>query len=351
MTNPEVNAVIEPEDLTFLVEFRDYLNSAASPATGSTIAFSTFVSDRAAGYRSEDARKAYPGYERLALKLRIFVSALGFFSVVATIVVAGLAAYVYWGNAIVSAAAGVYAQEADLQKDIQREQATNETSVAMLSYARAVSHAAEPPDVQLVSRGQTSPDITSAGIIPLCDAFNYVRYNDRLEPAYLTSTQENLCEQEIVLETQLNSFETEIIGWQSILHLSHLVKEDGESNPQLLRIAPHLLSMINGYAIPLLMGFLGSSAFVLRGFLKRLGDRILTTRDIHANTVRIVLGVLSGLAIGFFLGPTGGGSSPTNALGMGINLTAPALAFLAGYAVEVLFKFLDTIAGQAFSVK
>jgi hypothetical protein len=36
---------------------------------------------------------------------------------------------------------------------------------------------------------------------------------------------------------------------------------------------------------------------------------------------------------------------------MGINLTAPALAFLAGYAVEVLFKFLDTIAGQAFSVK
>ncbi len=120
---------------------------------------------------------------------------------------------------------------------------------------------------------------------------------------------------------------------------------------QQLQTAPHLLSMINGYAIPLLMGFLGSSAYVLRGFLKRLGDRLLTTRDIQANAVRIVLGVLSGLAIGFFFGQSGGATSPTNTLGMGINLTAPALAFLAGYAVEVLFKFLDTIAGQAFTVK
>ena len=79
---------------------------------------------------------------------------------------------------------------------------------------------------------------------------------------------------------------------------------------------------------------------------------MLTTRDLQANAVRIVLGILSGLAIGFFLAPSGGGgTSPQNSLGMGINLTAPALAFLAGYAVEVLFKFLDTIAGQAFASK
>ena len=113
MTSSNGNTVVAPGELTFLVELRDYLNSAASPATGSTIAFSTFVSDRAGGFRAEDARKAYPGYRTLARQLRWFVTTISFLALLSTVVLAGLAAYVYWGNAIVNAAANVYTQEAD----------------------------------------------------------------------------------------------------------------------------------------------------------------------------------------------------------------------------------------------
>jgi hypothetical protein len=60
---------------------------------------------------------------------------------------------------------------------------------------------------------------------------------------------------------------------------------------------------------------------------------------------------LSGLAIGFVLTP---GSSPANgAAGLAsvVNVTAPALAFMAGYAVEVVFRFFDFAATQMFPTK
>ncbi len=79
-----------------------------------------------------------------------------------------------------------------------------------------------------------------------------------------------------------------------------------------------------------------------------MGDRLLTPRDLQSHVGRLVLGTLSGVAVSFFLSQTVTNSQANTSLGLGINLGAPALAFLAGYAVEVVFKFLDSIAGQAF---
>jgi hypothetical protein len=115
--------------------------------------------------------------------------------------------------------------------------------------------------------------------------------------------------------------------------------------------AAAFLAVLNGYAIPLLMGFLGSTAYVLRLYLTSMRDRLLNPYFLRSAKVRIALGTLSGLAIGFFLSPGGTAAKSPAELATVVTLSTPALAFLAGYAVEVLFKFIDLIAEQVFQSK
>ncbi len=115
--------------------------------------------------------------------------------------------------------------------------------------------------------------------------------------------------------------------------------------------AAGFLAVLNGYLIPLLMGFLGSTAYVLRLYLTSMRDRLLNPYFLRSARVRVALGTLSGLAIGFFLSPGGTAAKSPAELATVVTLSTPALAFLAGYAVEVLFKFIDLIAEQVFQSK
>ena len=338
-------------DMRFLVEFRDYINSAAYPASGGTIAFSTLVSD--AGQWSSDARVAYPAYRLLASRLRASLRTLRISAMLGTLSVAILGAYVYWGNAVVASASSVTTQQEELAKDIAREEATG---VTRLDYT--LTRLAASTDMnQLASIGGVgvAPAATApSSFLGLCDAIAKTTIFGRPEQVFLSSTQEYLCARYTDLSEQLQDSQLEAANWYSFSR--HLLPYQPKSLPEpatVMRMIPYELSVINGYAIPLLMGFLGSTAYILRSFLQRLGDRVLTTRDLQSNRVRLVLGTVSGLAVGFFLSPSGSGSGSgaTDTLGLGISLTAPALAFLAGYAVDVLFRFLDTLAGRAFAVK
>jgi hypothetical protein len=350
------NAAVEAADLRFLVEFRDYLNSAASPASGSTIAFSTLVSDRAAGHRMIDARLAYPGYSTLAWRLRAFVVGMCAVSLLVTVLVALMGAYVYWGNAIVVSDSSAITEQDELAKDIAREEASGITRLNADDYQTAMTGSLFLPQIVHISGTNAAlagPAATSfAGFLGLCDAITQSSYSGRTVRVFLSSTQEYLCGRSADIQSELADFQTEIKAWFGFEH--HLLPFQSKTmrNPALLmKVAPHLISVVNGYAIPLAMGFLGSAAFILRVFLERLGNRVLTTRDLLSNSVRLVLGFLSGLAVGFFLSPSAGSGAAADSLGLGISLTAPALAFLAGYAVDILFRFLDTLAGRAFTVK
>jgi hypothetical protein len=86
---------------------------------------------------------------------------------------------------------------------------------------------------------------------------------------------------------------------------------------------------------------------VLRRYLRSLGDRLLTPHDLREYWVRIVLGTVCGVVIGFF---TSTGTEAAQGIPT-ISLTAPALAFLAGYGVEVVFRMLDGLAEQIFAAR
>jgi hypothetical protein len=66
------------------------------------------------------------------------------------------------------------------------------------------------------------------------------------------------------------------------------------------RALPAVLAVVRGYVLPVLMGLLGSMTYVLRRYLRNVGDRLLSPRDLRGYVVRLVLGTVFGVAIGFF---------------------------------------------------
>lgn len=93
------------------------------------------------------------------------------------------------------------------------------------------------------------------------------------------------------------------------------------------------LELMQFYILPLLYGLLGASAYVLRNLNTAIRDITYVTESNISYRLRIQLGGLSGLAIGWF--PT------TDSLVSFGSLTPMALAFAMGYNVEILFASMD----------
>jgi len=97
------------------------------------------------------------------------------------------------------------------------------------------------------------------------------------------------------------------------------------------------VTILQTYFLPLLYGFLGTCAYVLRQLTIETRARTFRSEIEIGYWLRISLGVLAGLAVGWFLRP----DPDTDGLIQG--LTPFALSFLAGYSVEVLFAGMDRL--------
>lgn len=93
------------------------------------------------------------------------------------------------------------------------------------------------------------------------------------------------------------------------------------------------LQMIQSNILPLLYGLLGAAAYVLRTLSLRIKNMTYVPTANTGFGLRIQLGALAGLAIGWFYKP--------DALVNGSSLSPFALAFLAGYSVELFFTAMD----------
>ncbi len=290
-----------PADLQFLLELRDFLNGRAEPATGASVAFTTLVTRKSPEARKgkADAERAYPEWVPMARALSRTMMGLLCLAVVITLAIAALAAYIYVGNAKLANLADINAQIKALDEEIFREQAAVPANNAVLYYCADVESVPNPSNpTEMVERFHTVAQLQ------LCARLNDLRRKEDLAYAGLSP-------------------------W--------FPKDD--------RALPAELAVVSGYALPVLMGLLGSMTYVLRRYLRSIGERLLTPRDLREYIVRLVLGTVFGVAIGFFTSASGQTSeqivvAPVSALG------APALAFLAGYGVEAVFRLLDGLADQ-----
>ena len=113
---------------------------------------------------------------------------------------------------------------------------------------------------------------------------------------------------------------------------SQCQEEEDARGTRTLAHARFVLFAFQAYVLPLLYGLLGACTYVLR-MLSRDVRSYSYTPDSHVRyKIRLVLGTLSGLAITWFFEP---GSETLK------SLSPLALAFLAGYSVEILFAAMD----------
>lgn len=95
-----------------------------------------------------------------------------------------------------------------------------------------------------------------------------------------------------------------------------------------------MLRFLASYLLPLLYGLLGGCAFVLRKLSDEIEKYTRETRDRY--TLRLMIGSVAGLAVGWFIRPGSGDVSL-------LSLPPLALAFLAGYGSDLFFALLDKI--------
>lgn len=96
-----------------------------------------------------------------------------------------------------------------------------------------------------------------------------------------------------------------------------------------------VLDTFQGYFLPLLYGLLGAFIFVLRTLMAEIKSMTYTVNSEIKFRLRLTLGALGGMIIGWFLKPDN-----TDSLA---SLSPMALAFLMGYNVDVLFSIMDRL--------
>jgi uncharacterized membrane protein len=93
-----------------------------------------------------------------------------------------------------------------------------------------------------------------------------------------------------------------------------------------------LLNNLYTALVPMLLGAIGACTYVLRLISEQIRDTTFSTTSPVRHSVRVLIGALAGVAVGL-------GGIVTNS-----GLSAAALAFISGYAVEPVFATMDNIA-------
>ena len=97
-----------------------------------------------------------------------------------------------------------------------------------------------------------------------------------------------------------------------------------------------VLDVLQRYPLALLYGLLGACAYILRTLTSEIRARIYGESSNISFGIRLPLGMVGGMVIAWFV-------APETADGLFRTLSPFALAFLAGYSVELLFAAMDRL--------
>ena len=109
--------------------------------------------------------------------------------------------------------------------------------------------------------------------------------------------------------------------------------------------AKTVLELLSNHLLTLLYALLGSVVYIIRSTSKHIEQNDLTPTSLIRLSPRLYLGMISGVAMAwvYLSGSNGSVGQLKQDLGLLKNLGPWATAFIAGYGVEILFSFLDTI--------
>ena len=293
---------------TFLMRARDVLNSRAAPVTGATIAFTSLVflhsrtNSATVTHLSEFANRAYPAFSASAMRLNHFIQGTSRCLLVVLVFALTVSGYVAWGKVMLDTLDAVRHDTGAIEQQI--------------TTARLAAKPPAPPG-------------------DICDAAN---------PPDACISRKGAVVRHDLVSNLLKNWERPV-SWAC--HVKPYDGLDRQGTTDLCALAG--MTVLGNYLMPILYGLLGSMALILRRHGDRLNAQMLSPRDRPANHIRLLLGVVIGGCIGLVYSGSSV-SQTTGILGASTTLSAAALAFLAGYGVEAVFKMLDALITQVFRV-
>jgi len=132
--------------------------------------------------------------------------------------------------------------------------------------------------------------------------------------------------------------------------LSDNFAEPSGQDDQTWQEATSVLAIYTGYVLPMMFALLGTLIGAFRAILNKLGNSSLSPRDMVGMLLGIPAGLVAGVAIGLFLSPSTTPLQGSGNVAGTFTLTASGLGFLAGYASQAFFNYLDSLVGTVFPI-
>jgi hypothetical protein len=121
-----------------------------------------------------------------------------------------------------------------------------------------------------------------------------------------------------------------------------------KDNATYWQTATSVLSVFTTYILPMLFALLGTLIGAFRAILNRIANSELAPRDFVRMLLGIPTGLVAGIAVGLFLSPSSVPVQGSGSVAGQLTLTASGLGFLAGYASQSFFTYLDNVMGTVF---
>lgn len=321
------------DQAALLIRAKDYLNSLAKPASGASIAFTLMVTqeriaaeeEAGAPSRSSLACDAYPD---LVPKARGFRSWMFIMAIVLLAILAGtclLSWYVAMGNAaladLTSTRAGITA-------------AQNSVSDAQTAFASGAGVAAAPNRVGGAPAALAAPAAPREGGAVQPAASYSSAYCRKERTDFPTVDLMKGCQ---ALQAQLEEHDkvkASLIAWTP-----------GEESS-----ARWVLNVLGGAVLPVLYGFLGAAAAIVRSLSRKIKGSQLSPRDFQLSFQQLALGAVIGACIGLFISQPGTDKPTEMALLGPVPLSSSAISFVAGFGVEAVFQALEALISRIFNI-
>lgn len=113
--------------------------------------------------------------------------------------------------------------------------------------------------------------------------------------------------------------------------------------------ASWLANLLGSAVLPVLYGFLGAIASVVRTLSRKIKGSLLSPRDVQLTFQQLALGAVVGACISLFIAAPGTGGSDTSLLGP-VGLSSSAISFVAGFGVDSVFKALEALISRIFNI-
>jgi hypothetical protein len=110
------------------------------------------------------------------------------------------------------------------------------------------------------------------------------------------------------------------------------------------------LNVLGGAVLPVLYGFLGAAAAIVRSLSRKIKGSQLSPRDFQLSFQQLALGAVIGACIGLFISQPGTDNQTEMALLGPVPLSSSAISFVAGFGVEAVFQALEALISRIFNI-